>query len=244
MYVDDDKKGVIDYMEGKRGFMDTRLILDKAGELWGKGKHEEALSILRSAYLQDPHNHVTAYEFGHMLGEFASITHDADRKRLQDEAVLVLTKLCNSMQGLDPMEQWKIRRHLYLYSGRHLENIALGHAEIARGNALGILSVGFGSLHQALHLIQERQFREARSFAKEGAEAFRTLLALDAPKPGRYLALALTLGILGQRNEAFEVTQKAAGLLSCQLEDLTNHCRELERLLGLAQTAGFTEGAG
>ncbi|HET9237369.1 MAG TPA: hypothetical protein VFO10_08970 [Oligoflexus sp.] len=106
------------------------------------------------------------------------------------------------------------------------------------------MSIGFGCLHQALHLIQESQFREARSFAKEGAEAFRTLLALDAPKPGRYLALALTLGILGQREEAFEVTRKAAGLLSCKLEDLSDHCRELERLLGLAQTAGFTESAG
>ena len=160
---------------------------------------------------------------------------------MQDEAVLVLTRLCNSMQGLDPMEQWKIRRHLYLYSGRHLENIALGHAEIARGNALGIQSVGFGCLHQALHLIEEGKFAEARSFAKEGADAFRSLLAMDAPRYGRYLALAQTLAILGQRDEAFEATQKAAILLSGKV-DLKAHVRELERLLTLAQSSGFNEG--
>lgn len=222
--------------------MDMRVILDEADKLWSQGKHEESLSLLRRAYLANPDDPALAYEFGHMLGEFASLTEDANRKRVQDEAVLVLTKLCNSMQGLDPMEQWKIRRHLYLYSGRHLENIALGHAEIARGNALGILSVGFGCLHQALHLIDEGKFSEARSFAREGAEAFRSLLAMDAPKPGRYLAWALTLGILGQRGEAFEVTQKAAKLLSRRVEDLKEHVRELERLLALAQTSGFKEG--
>jgi hypothetical protein len=214
--------------------MDARLILDEAGELWGNGKHEEALSIVRAAYLRDPDDHTMAYEYGHMLGEFASLTDPAHEKRARDEAVLVLTKLCDSMQGLDPMEQWKIRRHLYLYSGRHLDNIALGHAEIARGNALGILSIGFGCLHQALDLIQKGKLSEARSFAKEGAEAFRSLLSLDTPKPGRYLALALTLGILGQRQKAFDATRKAAALLSKKVVDLKEHNRELERLLGLS----------
>lgn len=214
--------------------MDVRLILDEATKLWDAGKQENALSILRAAYLQNSDDHALAYEYGHMLGEFSSITDPAYGKSLRDEAVLVLTKLCDSMQGLDPMDQWKIRRHLYLYSGRHLDNIALGHAEIARGNALGTLSIGFGCLHQALHLIDHGNLNEARSLAKEGEEAFRSLLSLDAPKPGRYLALALTLGILGQRQEAFDATQKAAALLSRKVEDLKDHNREMERLLGLS----------
>lgn len=214
--------------------MSKELVLVKARELWNQEKYEEGLSLLRAGYLEEPDDPEMAYEFGHMLGEVASLEGTIDKKAMRDEAVRVLTKLSNSMQGLDPMEQWKIRRHLYLYSGRHLDNIALGHAEIARGNTLGILSVGFGSLHQALQLIEEGKLAEARSFAKEGAEAFRSLLTLDAPKPGRYLALALTLGILGQRAEAFDATQKAASLLSRKVEDLKDHVRELERLLALA----------
>lgn len=213
--------------------MSQQLILVKARELWGQGKYEEGLSLLRAGYLQDPNDPEIAYEFGHMLGEVASLEDTADKKAKRDEAIRVLTRLCNAMQNLDPMEQWKIRRHLYLYSGRHLDNIALGHSEIARGNALGILSVGFGSLHQALHLVEEGRLLEARLFAKEGAEAFRSVLALDAPKPGRYLGLALTLGILGRREEAFEETRKAAVLLSQTVEDLKDHVRELERLLAL-----------
>jgi tetratricopeptide (TPR) repeat protein len=213
--------------------MSKQLILVKARELWDKEKYEEGLSLLRAGYLQDPHDPEIAYEFGHMLGEVASLEDTVDKEAKREEAVRVLTQLCNSMQNLDPMEQWKIRRHLYLYSGRHLDNIALGHAEIARGNALGILSVGFGSLHQALHLIEEGRIPEARSFAKEGAEAFRSLLTLDAPKPGRYLSLALTLGILGQREEALDATQKAAALLSKKVDDLKDHVRKLERLLAL-----------
>ena len=221
--------------------MSTQIILFEADKLWGEEKYEEGLLILRSAYLANPDDPALAYQFGHMLGEFASLTDASQSQSIRNEAVLVLTKLCDSMQGLDPMEQWKIRRHLYLYSGRHLENIALGHAEIARGNPLGIQSVGFGCLHQALHLIEEGKFLEARLFAKDGAEAFRSLLSIDAPKPGRYLAWAQTLGILGQRDEAFAATQKAAQLLSRNVDDLKAHVKELERLLALAQTSGFKE---
>jgi tetratricopeptide (TPR) repeat protein len=220
--------------------MNTQSILLEADKLWDEGKYEEGLTILRSAYLVKPDDPALAYQFGHMLGEFASLTDDS--QSLRDEAVLVLTKLCDVMQGLDPMEQWKIRRHLYLYSGKHLENIALGHAEIARGNALGIQSVGFGCLHQALHLIEEGKLLEARLFAKDGAEAFQTLLTIDAPRPGRYLAWAQTLGILGHRDEAFVVTRKAAQLLSKDVDDLKDHVKELERLLALAQKSDFKEG--
>lgn len=210
-------------------------ILDEVAKLWHEGKFESALAKLRSMYLQAPDDPIIAFEMGHILGELSFIADATLKQSLRDESVLILTKLCNNLEGIDSIDQWKFRRHLYLYSNQHERNIALGHEEIARGNALGVLSVGFGCLHHALELIEKNKFAEALVYAQRGSEAFQTLLSIDPPKPGRYLALALTLAILGHKKEALDATCLAAELLHRNAEDLKDHNEEMKRLLNFAE---------
>ncbi len=194
-----------------------------------------AYAVLKEAYLHSPEDRDIAFQYGHMLGELAFDPSGKGRNYYQKQAEAVLGKLSENLQGASFEEKWKILRHLYLYSGKHLENRALGHEEVARGNQLGVLSVGFGCLHYSLDLIGADQYLQARSFAKEGEEAFRTLLSIDKPKYGRHLAHALTLAILGHRQEALTAMRKAADLIGQMPVKLDAHYDEIERLLSLAE---------
>lgn len=157
------------------------------------------------------------------------------KNKWRSESLEVLSKLCENLIGVDPNEQWKIRRHCYFYSGQHLQNRSLGYEEIKRGNELGILSVGFGCLHYAIEQVASNNRGEACRYAKEGKAAFEKLLAIDTPKYGRLLAYPLILAVLGNRQEAIDVTGQAVKLLGVDQNKLHDHNEEMNRLLKFAE---------
>ncbi len=206
-------------------------IMERVNNLWLRGDSEGALSVLTAAYQRFPENVALAYEYGHMLGELSSGRKSERKAERRSEAIAVLQRLCSNMDGVDPFAQWKIRRHYYLYAGMHLQNRDLGYEEIKRGNQLGILSVGFGCLHQAIELMDAHRKEEAQRFAAEGKEAFEKILTLEAPKYGRLLAYALSLAILGHKREALDATTKAAAMIGDASIQLHEHNEEMNRLL-------------
>ncbi len=209
-------------------------IMERVNLLWQRGGFEDALSVLKAAYQSFPENLALAYEYGHMLGELSSGKRSERKAERRLEAIEVLERLCRKLDGIDSLEQWKIRRHYYLYAGKHLENRALGYEEVKRGNPLGILSVGFGCLYQAIEMIDGDRKEEARQFAEEGKKAFETILRLESPKYGRLLAYALTLAILGHEREALDSTARAAEMMGENSTQLHEHREEMNRLLSMS----------
>lgn len=213
---------------------DIDLIIERTKSLWNEGKIEGALEIIRTAYENSPSNAVLAFEYGHMLGQLSSGKPSELKSGWRSESIDVLAKLCEKLDGIDPIEQWKIRRHFFLYSGQHLQNRSLGYEEIKRGNHLGVLSVGFGCLHHAIDLVATNSVKEARHYAFEAKDAFKKLLEIDSPKYGRLLAYALALALLGKKQEAIAATYKAAKLLCIRPNQLDEHNEEMNRLLRVA----------
>lgn len=170
-----------------------------------------------------------------MLGEISSGKTSELKAKRRLEAIEVLGDLCRNMEGVDLYEQWKIRRHYYLYSGQHLQNRSLGYEEIKRGNQLGLLSVGFRCLHHATELVAANKLKEAQKYAVEGEEAFEKLLEIDPPKHGRLLAYALLLALQDKKRDAVEATDKAASMLGINSDQLHEHNEEMTKHLSLSE---------
>ncbi|RYZ76340.1 MAG: hypothetical protein EOP04_32185 [Proteobacteria bacterium] len=213
---------------------DKKDVLERVGRLWSNGEFTIAHDCIKAAYQMLPEDSDIAYEYGHILGELSEGPPSDDKLALRSEAIRVLAKLCDDMRDIPISEHWKIRRHFYIYSGQHLKNRELGYEEISKGNPLGTLSIGFGCLHHAIELIRQEKISEAQSFALEGEQAFRKLLSDDTPRYGRYLAHALTLAILGRKQEALEATERAAFLSGKAGSELESHFLEIEKFSSLA----------
>lgn len=204
--------------------------LTRSRSLIEAGDIESAIKLLRSAYTDRPTNRDLAYEFGHVLGEFSEDPDPHVKEQRRVECLKVFSNLCLELNDADPLEQWKIRRHFYHYSGQHLLNRSLGYEEINRGNAQGLLSVGFGCLNHAIDLIEKNDRADAEGFATEGRTAFEKLLLLDGSLYNRHLAYALTLAILNETDLAIKATETAAQLKKCKPEDFQKHRATMNRL--------------
>jgi hypothetical protein len=212
---------------------ETALI--NAHELARDGDFPGAIAVLKNLYIIDPSNHTYAFEYGHMLGQSSSGLSSLLKREWHSECIKVFESLCSNINMLTLDQQWKYRRHYFLYSGQHLQNRNLGYSEILRGNQLGYLSVGFGCLHHALDLLSgNEEDKEALEFASEAKAAFEALLILEQDKPGRHLAYALVLALLGAREEAFGFTKTAAALLGIAPKDMKDHYKEIDRLLAIS----------
>jgi hypothetical protein len=83
-------------------------------------------------------------DFENERGIFGYNGEKLEADQMRRRAVLLLRKLSRFPKGQTPEERWKVRRHLYHFTGQHLKNYRLGAREVARGNRIGYLSMALG----------------------------------------------------------------------------------------------------
>ena len=123
----------------------------------------------------------------------------------------MLRKLLKNIKKQAPEDQWKVRRHLFHFTEKHLKNYQLGVREVTKGNKFGLLSQAFGAQGYAVQLLTEKQaIKQAELWAQRSIDAWDSLFEFDDRQANRLGSYAVALAIIGEFKKSQSIIRQAA----------------------------------